>query len=82
MTEMDKLECIKDYAGYLLNAADGMHLKLNDVRDDLSKMAEYGAYRMDDNCDLDSVCESLNTIGNEIYSVMHCVERFLYYLPK
>jgi len=77
MTETEKRRFVKDYGGYLLNAADTLHSKLNDVRDDYSKMVEHGATRMDNMIYLSSVRDDFNTIGDMIYSIMESVELFL-----
>lgn len=77
MTETEKRRFVKDYGEYLLNAADSLNVKLNDVRNDYSKMVEHGATRMDNETYLSRVRDDLNTIGDMIYSIMESVELFL-----
>lgn len=77
MTETEKRRFVKDFGEYLLNAADSLNIKLNEVRDDYSKMVEHGATRMDNMTYLSAVRDYLNAIGDNIYSIMESVELFL-----
>ena len=77
MTETEKRRFVKDFGEYLLNAADSLNIKLNEVRDDYSKMVEHGATRMDNMTYLSAVRDYLNAIGDNIYSIMESGELFL-----